>query len=270
MFSRSDNLLSLLQPFGLTEEESAVYLCLIENGTKSALEISRGLKMGRTKVYRLVNQLIQKGLVTQAFEELGFKFTAGSYQQLELLLKQREHEVETLKNTLPSVFQQLSTLSMASRENSKVLYYKGVEGLEQVTWNSSKAKDKLRIFEIVDMSAFLDYGFCEKVRQEFVKNNVKVFELSNEKHMAPWTKVSTFVTDLWQCRYIDPKELEMRFELVIYNNVYAMYGYKEKDIFCVEVYNDDLAFMQKQLFDHMWAHARKTKVLSASGETILA
>jgi hypothetical protein len=45
-----------------------------------------------------------------------------------------------------------------------------------------------------------------------------------------------------------------------------MYHYLNKDIFCVEIINADLAAMQKQLFDFIWRHAKPMKKIGEHGE----
>lgn len=143
---------------------------------------------------------------------------------------------------------------------SKVINYSGVEGLKQVTINSLKAKGEIRIFEIENMGSFLNFGFCEEIRTEFIKRKIKVKELSNQKNQKPWTEVSKFVKYNWDCRYIDPKILEAKVELLIYNEVTAIYSYKNNQIFCVEIYNKNLAETQKQIFDFMWHYAQKLRI----------
>ncbi len=265
MSNQTDRLVSLLEPFGLSTDESRVYLSLLEKSALTALQISRDLHIGRTKVYRVLDKLEDLGLAIEKKGDRGARFEATTPKQLELLIKKKEGEVGKLKESLPVVLEELSSVEVSGDETSKVLYYEGQEGLEQVTWNSLKAEDELRIFEIKDMSAFLDYGFTEKVREEFVWRDVHVRELTNQKELDSWTNVQEFVDKYWQCRYIDPKELEMRFELLVYNDVYTMYSFEGRDIFCVEIYNQNLAQMQKQLFDFMWLHARKMERIGGGG-----
>ncbi|MBI3980904.1 hypothetical protein HY345_02810 [Candidatus Microgenomates bacterium] len=269
MSDQSDNLVNLLLPFGITKEEAKIYLLLLKKSELTALQISREIHLARTKVYRLLDKLNQKGLVGEKLSDYGKKFIAHSYHQLDLLIAQKEHEAKMLSETKGVIYDELDRLVGKQQSPSKVLYYSGLEGLKQITWNSLKAQKELCLFEIESMSAFLDYGFYERVRREFVDRKVYVRELTNEKNMAPWTKVKEFVRQYWQCRYIDPQELEMKFELLIYNEVYVMYNYRGGDIFGVEIYDHSLAAMQRQLFDFMWLNARKIKIINDGGATKL-
>ena len=72
------------------------------------------------------------------------------------------------------------------------------------------------------MSAFLNYDFCELARQEFVRNQIEVRELTNEKQMPGWTNVKEMVKNHWHLRYVDPGELKMEVEMLVYNDVEPM------------------------------------------------
>jgi sugar-specific transcriptional regulator TrmB len=263
MSDQANTIIESLGQFGLSSEEAKTYVLLLESGPMGALQISRKLKIGRTKIYRITEKLHQKGLVNGKIDDQGLKFEALSYRQLEVLAKQKEVEALALKKSVPELFGQLANI--ADNERSRVIYYTGIEGLKQVTLNSLEAQDELRLFEIKDMSQFLNYGYAEEVRKEFVRRKVKIRELTNQTSYSGWTKVKGLVGDLWTCRYIDPKQLEMKFEMLVYNDVYALYSFKGEDIFCVEVKSKQLAEMQKQIFDYLWLNAKPMKILDDEG-----
>lgn len=88
MSDQTDSLAGSLTPFGLSLEEAKVYLFLAQSGIFSALQISREVHMARTKVYRILDKLIAKKLVSVGLDDMGKKFGANSYQGLELLVKE--------------------------------------------------------------------------------------------------------------------------------------------------------------------------------------
>ena len=271
MSDQTDILTRTLSRFGLTTEEAEIYLHLLAKGNKSALEISRDLHFARTRVYRLLDKLESRGLVTQRFADLGLKFTASPYQQLELLLAERQSDLEGLKHMLPEVFSELHHLSQAGGRGSKVFYHHGVDGLKHVTWNSLRAKGELRIYEVsTSMTAFLPQEFSERVREELVAHKIHTLQLTNIAHMEQWTKLKEAALTYWTARYIDPKELSIKSEVLIYNDVTAMYHYLNNDIFCVEIESKDLASMQKQLFDFIWRRAKPMVKIGEHGEANVA
>jgi len=266
MSDQTDILTRTLSSFGLASEEAQIYLHLLEKDTLSALQISRNIHMARTRVYRLLDKLEKRGLVTQKFSSPGLKFTASPYKQLELLLAERQSELDGLKGVLPSMFTQLGMLSGHVQAGSKVFYHHGIDGLKHITWNSLRTKGILRIYEVSEsMTAFLPQEFSEKVREELARNQIKVHQLTNLTRIGPYTDVTETVRN-WTPRHIAPRELAIKSEVLIYNDVTAVYHYLHNDIFCVEIVNDNLARMQAQLFDFIWRHATSMKKIGKRGE----
>ncbi|MDD3647394.1 MAG: helix-turn-helix domain-containing protein [Candidatus Dojkabacteria bacterium] len=266
MSKNKDRISALLKPFGLTNDEARVYVHLLKSKELSALNISKDLNITRTKVYAITDRLNKLGLVSLTGKRNAQRFMANSHKQLELLVKQRRSEVEMLESSLPTIFEQLASIELAKTSNSQIMNYTGIEGLKTVTWNSTRAKDTLRVFEMAqDMSAFLDFDFSEAARREFVRRGLKQsLQLTNSRRINPWTNISEFV-DIWEARHINPGKLSLTTEILVYNDVVTMYQI-EKDLpFCVEIYNPSLSLMIKNFFDYVWKDAQKMKIVDERG-----
>jgi sugar-specific transcriptional regulator TrmB len=270
MSEQTDNLTQLLKPFGLTTEEALIYLVLLEYGKLSALVISRKLQMGRTKVYRILDKLIAKELVINQFDEVGFKFVASPPEKLALQVARREGEVVALKQSLPNIQDKLLQLSEGGQSGSKVLYYRGKRGLSQVNFNLLRAKGYFCSFEVANAEAYLEHEEAEQLRRELVANKITARTITNQTYIQPFTTVSEIARKYWEIRYIDPKAFEIKADVFIYNEVYALCHYLgRQDVFCVEIYNQMLAEMQKQLFEYLWTQARPLKLLDERGAAAL-
>lgn len=267
MSDQADILSHTLIRLGLEAPEVEIYIHLLKSGTISALEISRTLHIARTRVYRILDKLQGKGLVVQKFDTLGLKFSASPYSQLELLVAERQSQLTSLRESMPIVLSELEKISRQPNSGSQVLYHHGIDGLKHVTWNSLRAKDELRIYEVSDsMTAFLPQSFSERVREALVSNRIHTLQLTNLKEIHAYTKITKIITDYWSPRYIPVSSLSIKSEILIYNNVTAMYHYQDNDMFCVEIMNDDLSLMQKQLFDFVWRSAKPMKKIGVTGE----
>ena len=271
MSEQADRLITLLAPYGIANEEATVFLYLQENKGSTALAISRALKLARTKVYRILDRLLDQKLVTALMSDRGQKFEAASSDRMAAIISQKELEVSSLKKNLSELGQQLELLgSSSTRQESKVCYYEGVEGLKQVTWNSLKAQGELLTMEIKDMDAFFDHAYAEELRLRFVDNKIHIRTLTNATKIPPWTDIAKeMVKNYWEIRYIPRQQMDIKFEILIYNDVYAMYRYQDKKVFCVEIYSRELADMQRQIFYYMWQKAQRFKILNDRGEAAL-
>jgi sugar-specific transcriptional regulator TrmB len=267
--TETDRLHTILFNFGLEEEEVKIFEFLLQNGPSTASQISKGTSIPRTTVYRLIEKLVLTQLVKELVTSQGKAFEAGNVQELKIILQQREDELSNLKNSFKELEKITRTMATPEIAKTKILSYKGLDGLKQMTWNSKNAKNELRIIEKSTMSQFLDYGFSERARTEFLLNKIQVKEITNEKEIPAWTEIKQFVTDYWKCKYIPSSLFEVKFEILIYNDVYAMYNYENNDIVGVEIYNKQLADMQRQLFDFLWSNGQELKKLNDNGKSSL-
>ena len=190
--SFTPELLPTLTEYGLSTEEAQIYLFLLENRSKSALEISRAMKLSRTKVYRILDRLLEKKLAVREVKTAGLRFLAESPEQLQFLLEKQAKRLEALEHKHGSLMQELKALGGKYRSsNSEVRYYTGLDGLRQVTQNSLAAKKQLLVYELnQDMSKFMDYEFAESMRRELVKRKVTTFQLTNLPEILPYTEVA--------------------------------------------------------------------------------
>lgn len=256
-----------LQNYGLDEVEVKIYLFLLANASKTALQISRDLKLARTKVYRILDKLLEKNLIVTQLQSAGMRFLAESPNQLTLLFQDRATDFENLKSVHTGLVSQLQTLAgHYQKAGSEVKYYTGMNGLRQVTLNSVAAKKQLLIFELnQDMSRLVDYDLAEEARREFAARKTTIFQLTNLKKILPYTEVSALIKNFWKVRYLDPKDFKIEFEVLIYNDVYALYTYDRGEAFCIEIHNPQLAKMQRQLFKLAWKQAKPMNILNGFG-----
>ncbi len=270
MSEQADTISPLIQTFGLSAEESSVYLYLLKTGFSSALILSRQLSIARTKIYRLLDKLKSKGLIEQKLDDRGMRFGAVHPTVFKDIAAKQEEVSRTMLEQLPELTQKLEALMQSNQQDSKVLYYEGIEGLKQVSFNITKAVDSIRVFEMAHLSQFLPVEFAESIRAKLVEQKITTLDLTNHLKLPGFTDVTQMIEQFSQYRYIDPKKLTIEFEVLIYNNVYATYTYHNDAIFAVEIYNSQLATMQKQLFDFVWNQAQPMRFIEARGAAELA
>ncbi len=257
MSGQTDNLASLLEPFGLTTEEAKIYLVLLEQGKLSALEISRKLHSGRTKVYRILDKLIAFELVANEYDEVGFKFVASPPEKLSFFIARQEGEIAALKKSLPELQARLAQLAGSKQPGSKVLYYQGLRGLSQVNWNVLETKGELLTYEVETADLYLPHEEAERLRQEIVKQKIYTRTITNLTEFEPFTQVRALMDVYTHTRRVDQSVLLIKADVFIYNDVYTLCHYlQDGDVFCVEMHNQILANMQRQLFEVLWQQAK--------------
>lgn len=92
------DVIKTLRDFGLTENESKVYIFLAKRGIIKAGEVSTSLKMHKAQVYHILKNLQSKGVVELTLE-FPMRFTAVPFEKvIELLIKAKKEEASFLEN----------------------------------------------------------------------------------------------------------------------------------------------------------------------------
>lgn len=85
-----------LLEYGLTQNQTKVYLFLEKNGSKTAIEISRSENIPRTETYQLLNALQDKGIVTALFRKPR-RFNAISFEEgIQILIVSQSNHLNQL------------------------------------------------------------------------------------------------------------------------------------------------------------------------------
>lgn len=245
---------SYLKQLGLGEEQALAYLFLLGEGPQTVLSLSRGLKTGRTKLYPLLEDLAQKQLITIYERHYGTSYEAQPPEVLEFLIAEKERKAEALRHNLKAITHALKGMRSHSPTTSKIIEYRGVDGLKQMNWNLTKAKKEFRVLELAHLDGHLGKHFAEKIRHLQSEKNITSYDLTNNPNWKIETDVLNY-DKFSKARYIDPQLFTIEFETYIYNNCVALLNYERDDIFGVEIYNDKLARQQKQLFELLWSQA---------------
>jgi sugar-specific transcriptional regulator TrmB len=253
-------LVSFLKQLSLDAEQASVYLYLQENGPSTVLAISRGLETGRTKLYPALEEMVVKQVVSVHERHYGTTYEALPPENLEFLVLELERKADIARHNFKESLHAFSQLRANSPSGSKIIEYRGLDGLKQMNWNLvSKAKQQYKVFELdalVNHSGFNKH-FKDKLDEIEVKNKLATYDITNNPKRSIITsntpgRVNHFA-------YIAPEVFKIEFETYIYNNVVALLSYDKDDIFGVEIYNDKLARQQEQLFDLLWKQATELR-----------
>ena len=104
-----------LSKYGLTSNQSKVFIYLGKYGAKTAPEVCKTLKLPRTETYHLLSALQNKGIVTATFEH-PIKFTALSLEKAIWVLvnseKERVKSLEQMEKGLSELWGKIPTFDI--------------------------------------------------------------------------------------------------------------------------------------------------------------
>ncbi|MBI2356643.1 hypothetical protein HYV12_01095 [Candidatus Dojkabacteria bacterium] len=246
-----------LKDLGYGEEEITIYTNLLIKGEMTILNLSRSSGIERTKLYRLLEGLIEKGIVVERLE-----FNKRFLQACDLSVLQRHAEEVINKTTfisknLPSFLNIVGEYRQSSLPTN-VKFYKGVEGIKQVLWNELRAEKEILVYSYRILNEITGDKFFHKWSSECVVRGIEIRDLRSveflKSEMMASGDLMPFVGD--EIRYIEPEELDITIEMDIYNDTVVIFNWLKGDVYGVEITDAKFAKMQRQIFKAFWGMAK--------------
>lgn len=229
-----------LRHIGLIDGEINVYLFLLKNGASKALEISKGLGVARTTIYRFLESLKDKGLVSERLENNVRIFIGVDPEKIPDVLESRILEVR-------SVIKDLKKLEKKKVKEASVQLFRGKEGIKIILND---------IFRACEDYAFM--GESEKFFEEleiFSSQWVRKIEELKIRGRLLCPKGQHFeVAKNEEVRFIDPKLLSNT-STWIYGNKVAQFIWDEP-FYVVLIESESVAAGQMKVFDYLWKLAK--------------
>lgn len=262
MLNNKDTATISLRRLGLTPDESKIYLALL-GSPMSHLEIARKTGVNRTKVYRLADSLIKRGLITEELSDAGRELAANDPLNLEIVITTEEERLKSqkavLKQTLPFLRHAFETGNKINDDDFIVNTYEGIDGFKQMLWNELKTKEEILIFGSGTIQNLIASNrWAEKHREKTLDAGYKIREILNpDGKPSDFTKNIEFLATSYHRRFVDPKILPLGHQLCIYNNTVAIYNWKNDQKVGTEIINKQFADMQRAIFDQYWSLAHE-------------
>ena len=260
-----NEVINLLRQLGLSDEESKIYLFTLTNSLTTVLQVAKNTGINRTSAYRYCESLAKKGFLLKNALRHTTKYEAVSVDFLSTKVKKIEDKAKNIQANFQKLAPTLQNLVKNQDNQIKVIQYTGKEEVKQLVWNSLKTKTEVCSFGYRTLSEplgklFIVRWWNQSVRQKIVTKiiaNPGTYEMKDNVDQTTKEKYPKIPSGIWQARVIDPKILPITQESFIYNNIYAIVQWDKKQVFGVEIYNQQVADQQKAVFEVLWKLAKK-------------
>lgn len=254
MLNNKNDIQKYLTAYGLTLDESKVYLALLEKPL-SHLEVARRTGVNRTKVYRIADDLERKSLVRTEQLDSGKVLSASEPKNLEVSLVTKEEELKMKRAILSELVPSLNNVFEKKEEDLKfaVSTYEGYAGMKQMLWNELKTKAEILVFGSGVLEDLVgSKRWAEAHRQKTLDVDYKIREINNHgKKPLKFTGNSKFY-DNFERRNLSEDILNLEQQIVIYNNTVGIYHWRDDQKVGTEIHNKAYANTMRQMFEHYW------------------
>lgn len=247
---------------GLEPEIAALYLALHAHGPQTISELSRNAKVERTRIYRLIDKLLETNLIEVETHYKRGIIKAAPIANLQILINEREQELKSLQDEL-GLIQQVLARNSLSNPATRAQFYHGSEGIRQMQWNLFRAKKDIKSIMHRPMHDVTGGAFFKRWAERWNKGDwicsilldEQFLKQSNNWHKAnPGNRVKSH-----HSKVLSPTIFPITFAADIYDDVVAFYNWHDGEIFGIEIYNKDIAVAQSAFFDMLWQQATPTE-----------
>lgn len=248
-----------LEEFGLSSIEAEVYLYLLNKDPQTILGISRNLSIPRTTIYDVGRLLIEKGLVERVIEYKRQKLRAFSIDILASVISQEKDRLAKLSKNL--IFLKKNLVKKVDlNTQTQVRYYSGATGFKQMMWNSLKAQKEHFGYSELGWTKIVGHKFMRQWMEEMIRRKIQDRVIINPKKetLAYLTdqEENSFRKKYQITRILDEKQLYISGDTTIYNNIFAVAWWKQKEVVGVEIENFELVKTQIAIFEIIWKQAK--------------
>jgi sugar-specific transcriptional regulator TrmB len=246
-------LLETLKDIGLSEKEAQVYITLLSLGSSAVSTVARKTAQNRSGCYATLAKLMQKGYVQQIIKNNVSYYIAVEPKYIVDQLKTTRFELENKIENLTQIMDQFKHLQTPYHGKSKVVFYEGKAGIQNIMEDTLSAKELIRAYASVDDLLGILPDYLPRYYQRRIQKGIFV------RGIYPVTAKSLFhknrdKENLRESRLI-PEEYDFHLDILIYDNKVAITSLREN--FGIIIENKDIADAQKRIFDLMWKYSKK-------------
>lgn len=142
----------LLHMIGLTEQESATYLAMLQTDSASIRKISDKTGINRGTTYEILKRLLLKGLVSTRTVGVREYYVAESPEKIFDIIKDQRKELLTAQRLADSVIPELMSKKARPKGRPLVKYYEDDEGVATIL------RDVLQTCRVLDTPEYYVYS----------------------------------------------------------------------------------------------------------------
>lgn len=243
-----------LKAAGLADKEAIAYVDLLQNGESQTGKICKRTKIPSSHIYEILNDLMEKGLVTFKLINNVKVFQATAPDNLAHLFEEKEKKIHQEKENLLASISHLKAVPISAERFTDFKYFQGIRGIKSMYTeiiNSWKPGDTYCIASApAESFGKLDAFFIDIVHNKRIKDKVKLKILINKGNEALGEKRAKM--PLTEVRYLN---LNTKTEYGVLNDYFFLATYGENP-YALLIKDKNFAETYKVFFDILWQQGK--------------
>ncbi len=248
-----------LKKLGLTDGESRVYIALLNLGSSTVGPIVKKSKVAYSKIYEVLDRLVDKGLVSFITKQKTKYFQSLGPERLKEHIQKQKQEIEENEKLLDKLIPQLKSSKKKTQETEVFTGEKGIMTAYDILLDKAKKNSTLRFFYMHDpLYDEKVYEFCygrvnyndKKIVPMLKKKNIRWLGIVNDTNYAK--KIRNSPKPIIQ-RYVD---FPIPGNIDITSNSILITVWEDNPI-GILIHSEEVAKNFKRYFDSIWEIAEK-------------
>jgi len=245
----SENLKMALLQFDLSEKEIGTYLVLLEQGALSVQDISKNTGINRVTTYAAIEELKQKGLVSESRKGKRKLFVSENPDNLENILQEKRNKLRHEENILQNIIlPSLKAIDINQENKPQIKFFEGLDGIYKVYDDYIlKSTDVIGCGSydpVIKVSPW-------KVEQEYIKEMRKrkiLFRgiLEDTETNRKFDEISKGVM---HNKFL-PKDEKFSADILVFGSMVALISYEKKSATLIE--DESIAKSIRMYLEFMW------------------
>ena len=246
-----------LQQIGLTKSESRAYIALLELGTTSVGAIIHQAQISRSKIYDVLNRLMNKGLVGTIRAGKMKKYKAIPAERLKEILAQ-QHETLVLKEkALASLLPELTQLQPHEETSAELLVgSRAIRAFFDMSLTQNPKKDEILVLGYSQEASLYFHAYFRDYHKERIKRKIPGKVIYDYE---TWFLKSREKRKYVQQRYLS-KGMTMPAFIYTWADSVGTVVFTPQQKFCFVIKNHTVAKSYKNYFNLIWQQAQKTGI----------
>lgn len=247
-----------LKQIGLTEGESKVYLALLKRGSITSGPLTDESGVSRSKIYNILERLMQKGLVSFILKNKTRYYQAAEPTKLREYIEKKENEFKIQRQEIDKIIPDLELLQKSSPTIKEAQVFKGFKGLQAVhehVFSKLKKGEEYFYFGIPSVQEEKYVTYWDKMHKKRTEAGIKcrlLFNQGTDKKVL----IKRNKDKNCSARYM-PLPINSPSWIMGYKDTIAI-GLQSEEI-AIEIINQKVEDSFKEYFEAFWKIAKPFK-----------
>lgn len=222
---------------------------MLEHGQLSASEITSKTKHKRGMVYKFLEDLKNKNLISTTTKNKKTYFRPLNPNNLLDSLQNKRKEINSQLTSLEAVLPELNSAYLMNEVRPTIMHFEGIAGIKKVFEDIYSPKEE-PVYGCVDLEksdeAVPEY-IIKKLIPKRIKNKVKAISFVANSKQAEEVH-SNDAQALRESKLIDKKKYPLPAEIDVYEDKVALLSFDKKKFAGILIQNKDIATSLKSIF----------------------